>query len=157
MKRTPLAQILLAMTMLLNACTPIVMLPGVRLGGSEVPTPSSWSDVEIPEEVLIRTEGGWVPWVHRIWAAKSDEGIYVAGEPGSRWVERALAEPNVQLRVGDDVYTLRATQIDDLQKQREATAIFLAKYREGMLELYGEEPDPEEMAGEAVVFLLARR
>lgn len=149
--------LLLAAIFFLSGCGPIVMVPGVRLGGTEVPTPSTWADVDVPEEVLLRTQDGLIPRVHRIWAAKGEGGILVAGETGSGWVVRALANPDVDLRMGDDVYALRATPIEDLDAQRRATRIFIAKYREGMLELYGEEPDPEEMAGEAVLFRLGAR
>ena len=157
MQKTLLALVLVLSSFLLVACGPVVMIPGVRLGGADVPTPRSWDGIEVPEEVLLETQGGVLPRVHRIWALLGEGGILVAGDPGSGWVERALADPNIRLRMGDDVYSLRAQRLDDLPALRRATDIFVAKYREGMLKLYGEVPDPEKMAGEAVLFRLARR
>jgi hypothetical protein len=157
MKTSHPVSILVMAALLLTACGPVVMVPGVRLGGAEVIAPDSWADVEVPEEVLLRTEGGVLPRVHRIWAAKGEGGILVAGEATSSWIERAIADPNVQLRMGDDVYALRAERVIDPDAQRRAVDIFIAKYREGMIRIYGEEPDAEEMARESVLFRLDRR
>ena len=151
-------RVLLVLVLLSSACTPIAYLPGTRLGGSERPTPDSWSGVEIPDEVFLRTEGSVFPRVVTIWAAKKDDVIYVVGAKDSGWVKRALVEPNVELRVDDDVYALRANPTTDDRELERVTDAFMTKYSEGMRELYGDNPpSPEERRASSVVFRLVPR
>lgn len=148
--------ILFALCVPLMGCEPVGMIPGLRLGGAEVPTPDSWTNVEVPEEVLLRTEGAMLPRVHRIWAVKFEEDIFVSGGPEGGWVDRSLADPNVKLRMGDDVYALRADRIDDPAAQRRAMDTMIAKYRDALTELAGKDPDPEEMVAGYAHFRLSR-
>lgn len=155
MKKFQVAAILFALSAQLG-CAPIYIVPGLRLGGAEVPTPDSWANVEVPEEVLLRTEGAVLPRVHRIWAVKFEGDIFVSGGPAGGWVDRSIADPNVMLRMGDDVYALRADQINDPAAQRRGMEAMIAKYRENLIELTGEEPDAAEMAAAYSHFRLSR-
>jgi len=141
----------------LAGCGPVSFVPGVRLGGTEVATPDSWDAVEVPEEVRLRADGGWLPRVVNIWAVKANDSLYVSGSKGSGWVERLLATPEMQLRIGDSVYALRATPIEAGEERVSVIRAYLAKYREQILEFTdGEEPDPEQNDPSRVVFRLDR-
>ena len=65
--------------LVLAGCGPISFAPGIRLGGSEVPTPASWGDVDIPAVVQLRVAAGLFPRVVNIWAVKADDHFLYVG------------------------------------------------------------------------------
>ena len=112
----------------LSGCGPIAQMPGVRLGGTEVASPSSWNEVEIPDEVQLRTVS-LLPRVVNLWAVKAADVLWVSGEEDSGWVRNIASASEVHLRVRDDVFVLRATRIADLATKTRVGEAYLQKYR----------------------------
>jgi hypothetical protein len=90
---------------------PIGPMPGIRLGGTTASAPDQWSSVTLPEEVRLEASGGVLPYVVIIWVFESDNNLYVIGSPDSRWVALASENPDVRLRINDDVYAMKATRM----------------------------------------------
>jgi len=134
---------------------PIGPMPGVRLGGTSATPPALWSAVDLPEEVLLATSAGVLPHVVIIWVVESDNRLYVIGDPSSTWVGGATRSPDVQLRIGDDVYDMRATRLaagrqDLIQK-------YVDRYKGNYPDIIAGFPPMEEFAqGAAVLELVAR-
>ena len=145
MKKSLVSTLLLAGLAL--ACGPIVMIPGGRLSGTEAPVPTEWSFTDEVDTVQLETRPD-DPYSVNIWGTAVGTSFYVAGRAGSGWVENATADPDVRLRVGDAIYSLRAVAVED---ESEVDALLAA-----MIVKYDFEPDPEDRAG-ARAFRLEKR
>ena len=73
-----------------------------------------------------------------IWAVGFDDAMYVWSDPGSGWSQRVEKRPDdVHVRVGNSVYTVRATRVSDASETKRAADAFQEKYAESIQELYG--------------------
>ena len=143
---------------LLLACGPVSFVPGVRLGGTEQPTPATWESVQIPDEVQLAAHGGWIPRVVNIWAVEASGAIYVGGDRASGWVRRAVQDPRVELRIRDAVYALSAVAVETEDERREIRAAYMAKYGEQIRAFAADAGiEPEEFGADGAVFRLERR
>jgi hypothetical protein len=132
-----IAAILLTLTIF--GCAPMGERPGMRLGGSRVATPDSFAFVQESEVIQLEAWGLLFPRVVNIWGVGFDEAMYVWSDPGSGWSQRVNRRPDeVRVRVGDNVYAVRATQVSDANETARVAAAYQAKYAEQMVELYGE-------------------
>lgn len=153
-----LSSVLLVLVLLsigIAIAAPIGPMPGFRLGGSPAPAPAQWSAVTLPDEVLLATPGGLLPHVVIIWIVEFDERLYVVGAPDSNWVVRATHSPDVRLRIGDDVYDMRATRVQsprpDILKE------YVDRYDDDYPDIIERFPPVEEFAKNAALFELASR
>ncbi len=138
-----LAATVLATTVL--ACGPIAFIPGIRIGGTETAVPSSWSEVAVPGEVLLRADGGVLPRVVTIWAVESGGSLYVAGVAGSGWVDRLVENPDTYVRIDDALYSLRASLVAPGDERSRVFQAYLDKYRAEMSEFNdGQGPDRDD-------------
>jgi hypothetical protein len=134
---------------------PIGPMPGIRLGGTPATPPAQWSSVDLPEEVLLATSAGVLPHVVIIWVVESDNRLYVIGDPASTWVDGATRSPDVQLRVGDDVYDMRATRVP--AGRQDLFQKYVDRYKDNYPDIIAGFPPMEEFAqGAAVLELVAR-
>lgn len=88
-------------------------------------------------EVTIETRSGDRVIGTVIWVVVVDEDIYVRsvdGEAG-HWYRRALAEPEVALRVGDARFRFRAVPASDADSVERASEGLRLKYRGRSLEM----------------------
>ncbi|MDJ0786057.1 MAG: hypothetical protein QNK05_04575 [Myxococcota bacterium] len=119
------------------ACGPIVTIPGGRLSGEVASPPADWSFTDAVDTMQLETAPD-DPYSVNVWATASAGSMYVVGREGSGWVDRATANPEVRLRVGDTLYELRAVPVTDEAELDALVAAIGAKY--------DFEPDPEDRA-----------
>lgn len=84
-------------------------------------------------EVFIETKAGSRAFRTVIWVVADDESVYVRsvrGEAG-RWYQRALASPEVALRVGKQRIPARAVPVRDPETVALVSDEFRRKYRKG--------------------------
>jgi hypothetical protein len=87
-------------------------------------------------EVVIETRRGVRVTGTVIWVVVGDDDVYVRsvrGESG-RWYQRAVADPEVALRVGDDRFEFRAMPANDPDSIESASEALRRKYRGRSLE-----------------------
>jgi hypothetical protein len=136
------------------AMAPIGPMPGVWLGGTATAAPADWRTVELPMTVQLKTSGGLLPRVVNIWIVEADNELYVFGARDSGWVQAALQDPAVTLRMGDAAYALNAVAAED--RAPAAYVRYLDRYRADFPELVGDLPaDSADFEGGAA-FRLAR-
>ena len=113
--------------------------PGLRLGGSAAGAPDSFAFVRDSEVIQLEAQGRWLPRVVNIWGVGFDDAMYVWSDPGTGWSRRIDERPDdVRVRVGDKVYELRASRVDDVSVKERVAEAYQAKYAEAIQELYGQ-------------------
>ena len=112
--------------------------PGLRLGGSGATAPASFGFVQESEVIQLEAWGLLLPRVVNIWGIGFDDALYVWGDLESGWVRRVAERPDeVRVRVGDNVYELRATRVNDASEKKRVVAAYQAKYAESLDEIFG--------------------
>jgi hypothetical protein len=139
-----------SLLLLLGCSEPFVMIPGGRLSGTTQPVPESWRFTDAHEDVQLETRPA-DPYSVNVWVVAVGDDLFVASGRGaeSAWARHIAADPNVRLRVGDDIYELRAVEADTKLDRRRFTAALSRKYDDY-------EPDEEESA-RAILYRLEPR
>jgi hypothetical protein len=133
----------LAVVVGLLACEPEDDQPGLWLSGEEISAlPSDWTFTDGYREIAVEVA---TPYLIRhsvtIWCAQVDGTLYIgAGDPESKnWPGWVADDPNVRLKIGDQVYSARLDQLSDKAEIAAAESAYLQKY------------ELESMGGEAGV------
>ncbi len=133
---------------------PIGPLPGIFIGGSASASPQLWQDTSQIDEVRLRV-AGTLPRVVIIWVVQRDNQLYVIGANGSGWISMLDQGGPVQLRIGDETYSLLASKLTE--GQLPIIAAYQNKYRANYPDIVGDMGAPEDMINGASVYLLARK
>jgi hypothetical protein len=105
--------ILALVAILALGCGPVLLLPGGKLSGVETSPPSDWDFTREIDTVQLETRPS-DPYSVNIWATGIGDVLYLhAGTNRANWVENIEADPRVRIRIGDRIYTLRATRVED--------------------------------------------
>lgn len=141
----PLIALLLAL-----GCGPLVMIPGGALSGAVKPVPGDWSFTDSVETVQLETRPE-DPYSVNVWGVAAGGGFYIASGRGesAAWAKHIAADPRVRLRVGEDIYELRAVHTTDEAEINAALEAIQKKYEDF-------EPD-EEQRQQAILFRLEPR
>lgn len=105
--------------------------PGLHLSGPVVEFPADWSFTDSHREIAIEVSTPYLlPHSVTIWCVALDGDLYVgARDPESKswpgWVE---ADPDVRLKIGDDVYEARLAVIEDPGPVARLRRAYAAKY-----------------------------
>jgi len=105
--------------------------PGTRLSGDAVALPADWLFTAAHPEIAVEVSGFLgLPHSVTIWCATLDGDLYIgARDPESkRWPAWADADPNVRLKIGDSIYEVRLTRLEDAATIDRLQAEFGAKY-----------------------------
>jgi hypothetical protein len=130
-----IAPILLALTL---ACGPIVMIPGGALSGDVKPAPTDWSFADDVDTVQLETNPA-DPYSVNVWGVGSGAVFYIAaGEKTNQWAENLRADSRARIRIGSDVFEVKAIETAD---DAELDAFLTAAQAK-----YDFEPDPEQRA-----------
>jgi Uncharacterized protein conserved in bacteria (DUF2255) len=134
---------------LLCACEPMGPLSGHALSGAATAPPADWTSVGAAETVQLQTRPA-DPYSVNIWGVALGPDYYVASGRGgnSSWVGHISADPNVQLRIDNSLYDLRAVRVVDPDELARVGAAYAAKY---------DMDEQDNEPGEAWVFRLDRR
>lgn len=107
--------------------------PGTRLSGEVAAgLPADWSFTDAQPQIAIEVATPyWLPHSVTIWCAADAGRLYVAARnpdekrwPG--WVER---DPNVRLLIGDTIYEVKLTRIEDPERIGQVRRAYAAKYQ----------------------------
>ena len=129
-------------------CGPLVTLPGGELSGSVTPTPSDWSFSDSVETVQLETRPG-DPYSVNVWGVGLGRYFFIAAaDPENRWASYMKADPNVRLRIADDLYELRAELAESPAQRSAVLAAIKRKYDREL---------SEEETSRAVLFRLGPR
>ncbi|MCY3838847.1 MAG: DUF2255 family protein [Gammaproteobacteria bacterium] len=124
-------RLFLAMIAMLVAagCEPMFVFAGGALGGTERPMPSDWGFTKDFDTVQIETRPT-DPYSVNVWGVSVNRHFYVAASDASEatWARAIQAEPQVRLRVGDDIYPLLAKRTEDPQELADVTDAYIDKY-----------------------------
>ena len=143
-------------SLILIPSDPYSRIPGRRLTGEEVPGPvTDWS--------FARESGGSLsievrpsdPYSVNIGFLVYNGDLYVtsAAGGGSRWAQYLIQDPNMRVRVGDQVYKARGTRIEDLDMVNEVFDSRRRRRNPGQQETTPQERTPEQTARNARVWL----
>ena len=117
---------------LVGCIDPKEQRPGLQLGGEAVPqVPSDWSFTDAHREIEIQVATPYlIPHSVTIWCAARGDALYIgARNPDTKrwpgWVER---DPNVRLRIGDEIYDVRLSVIEDADQIAQVRRAYVAKY-----------------------------
>jgi hypothetical protein len=105
--------------------------PGTHLTGAIAPLPADWLFTAAHQEIALEVSGFLgLPHSVTIWCVTLDEALFVgARDPESkRWPGWAEAYPNVRLKIGDSVYEVRLTKVEDAATIERLQAEYGAKY-----------------------------
>jgi hypothetical protein len=124
--------------LILVGCAPMGQTPGLRLGGTEAPAPTSFEFVKDHEEIQLEARGAVFPRVVNIWGVGTSKALYVWGDPDSGWVRRVAERPDeVRVRIGDQTFELQAGKVTDNAEKLRVVAGYQAKYGEDLDAIFG--------------------
>ena len=116
--------------------------PGLQLRGeAALDLPSDWSFTDAHREIEIQVATPYViPHSVTIWCAANGDELYVgARNPDSkRWPGWVARDPNVRLRIGDQIYDVRLSIVEEADRIAQVRRAYVAKY---------ELPDPPPDGG----------
>lgn len=133
------AALLIAMTVTaLAGCEPKDRRPGTWLSGEEVTTEvADWSFVNDHQEIFIETHPWYgIPFSVTTVIASADNEVYVpsiydapAEFPGSKYWNSVIEKnPEVRVKIGDEIYPMRAEPAADEAEFAAGLAALAAKY-----------------------------
>lgn len=135
--------------LILVGCEPMGPLPGGQLSGEVKAIPDNWSAYSEVEILQLETRPD-DPYSLNIWGVGLGKDYYVASGGGgeSSWVDHIIDNPEVRLRIDDNIFELKAVRVMD----EEELALVLKRYKEKYdMEAQGED------AAQAWLFRLDRR
>jgi len=140
--------IILATVAFITGWGPFLILSGGELDGTVTPVPANWSFTDSIDTVQFETRPD-DPYSVNIWMIALPEGAYVhAGANRATWVENIEADPSVRLRVGENIYLLKADRVTDGDE--------FARFSDAYEKKYDRRPRNENVA-EAYLFRLTAR
>jgi hypothetical protein len=120
---------LVALLTLVAACgDPIVILPGGELKGTLAAAPADWSSVADVKTIQVdfRPKD---PYSHNIWGVGIGPDLYIAtGAKGTRWTPFIAEDPNVRVRVGGELFDLKAVRVTDAAERARVAEAYTKKY-----------------------------
>jgi len=127
-----IALAMVAASSLAGCLAPQDQRPGLRLTGEPTALPTDWSFTDAHKEIALQVRAPYLlPHSVTIWCAALDGQLYVAArDPETKrwpgWVDR---RPDVRLRIGDAIYPVRLTPLEDPNQVAQARGAYSAKYR----------------------------
>ena len=139
--------------LVLALVAPLGPVPGFFIGGTMAKAPAEWGDTSNLHEIMLRVPGS-VPRVVIIWVVQHSGELYVVGSKESGWVAMVGAGSPVEMRLGDNTYSLDASVVDEGWQQ--ILEAYTAKYREDYPDIVDGFPSIDEAQDLVAVFRLNR-
>lgn len=132
---------LVAMALLLGACQPADVRPGLWLSGELVkPPPTDWLFVEGIEEIFIETNTWYlVPHSATIWCVVVADTLYVGsyGDKKKTWEDNLASDPEARLGISGKLYQVLVTPVIDEELVKNIAVSYNNKYN--MQEVFGDD------------------
>lgn len=98
-----------------NASSWSCRAPGLWLKGEVVTTPvNDWSFTDKIQTIKIQTQTPFLlPHSVSIWCAAYNNNLYVTSYRGRLWVEDAIRDPHVRLKIGGQIYERTLSVVSD--------------------------------------------
>jgi hypothetical protein len=89
--------------------------PGLWLKGEPVTNPvADWSFTDKVQQIKIQTQTPFLlPHSVTIWCAVYNGNLYVSSYRGRLWVEDAIRDPHVRLKIADQLYDRNLSVVND--------------------------------------------
>ena len=128
------------LAILISGCG-YIPFSGGKLEGTPTPNPADWTEIAAADIVELETNPS-DPYSVKLWILGMGPNLYVhAGANRTTWVEHIEADPRVRLLIGDNLYDLKAVQVQDQAEFEAFAAPYEAKYgnrprNENIAEIY---------------------
>lgn len=145
--------VLVLLAGILAALLPIGPAPGFFIGGTPTEAPAEWQDTSGIHEIKLKINGT-LPRVVIIWVIKQNKELYIVGAKSSGWVSMLGDGAPVEMRMGDNTYSLNAERVTE-----DVLSILTAygdKYRPDYPEIVAGFGEPEDFLPGTAVFKLVR-
>ena len=122
----------LGVLLMLGACEPEDRRPGLWLRGELQPYPDDWSFTGEHLEIAIQVAAPYfLPHSVTIICGSHEGDLYVAAyRPETKnWAAWVTDDPNVVLKIGEDLYEASLTRVEDPLMIANALGAYAAKYR----------------------------
>ena len=97
----------------LSACSEYLPIAGGQLEGTVSPLPEHWSEMATTEIIQMESIGD-APYSVNLWMVEVDGAPHIfAGDNRAAWVENIAANPNVRLKIKEEIFELRAIRVTD--------------------------------------------
>jgi hypothetical protein len=119
-------------TGLVGCMDPTDQRPGLRLSGavaSEIP--ADWSFANQYKEIALEVSTPYLlPHSVTIWCSATLDQLYVAARnpESKRWPRWVARDPNVRLQIGERIYEVKLSVIEDPDQVARARRTYAAKY-----------------------------
>ena len=147
------AVVVLVLAAGLAVVAPVGPLPGFFIGGSLTPSPAQWPDTSATHEIKLRVPGT-PPRVVIIWVVEHDGELHVVGARDGGWAGMIGRGGPVQMRLGENTYTLEATLLGE--GWQPVYQAWIEKYRPDYPEIVADFPSIDEADSLIAVFRLNR-
>lgn len=144
MTRSPLSTALsLALVLFTAACGPMGPLPGGPLAGKvHEGAVTDWSFADGVHVAQLETNPA-DPYSVNVWCGTHHGKLYLptsmtrgTEHPGEQqWTRNVILDPNVRVKLGDEIYLARANRVTDTAELEAAKAALVKKYASGGSEL----------------------
>ena len=131
------ATAIVLMTVLLSACEPQDRRPGMWLSGNVVAPPADWRFVGDHPEIFVETRPWYgIPFSVTTVIGTRNGKLYVPSIyeeemsfPGSKYWNSVIAkDPYVRLKIGEDLYEMKAILVQDAAEFQEGVGALADKY-----------------------------
>jgi hypothetical protein len=106
--------------------------PGLRLRGESAgEIPATWSFANDYKEIAIEVRTPYrIPHSVTIWCGVANGQLYVAARnpQAKRWPSWVERDPNVRLRIGERIYEVMLSVVDDPDQIAKVRRAYVAKY-----------------------------
>ena len=103
----------LILLLTLSACSEYLPIAGGELEGTVSPLPSQWNELATTDIVQLESTGD-APYSVNLWVAEVGGAPHVfAGDNRTAWVKNIAGNPDVRLKIGEEIFELRAIRVSD--------------------------------------------
>jgi len=103
----------LILLLVLAACSEYLPIAGGELEGTVSPLPTDWTELATTEIIQLESTGE-TPYSVNLWMVEVGGAPHVfAGDNRTQWVENIAGNPDVRLKVGDEIFELQAIRVTD--------------------------------------------
>jgi len=118
----------LILLLTLSACSEYLPIAVGELEGTVSPLPAHWSELATTKIVQLESTDE-APYSVNLWMAEVGGAPHVfSGDNRAAWVENIAGNPDVRLKIGEEIFELRAIRVTDATVFETFAQTWEAKY-----------------------------